>query len=73
MKSLTFLGLVLLFTSSIAAQTYRTLEMPSWPESDKDTSMYTVKGERHGISFFKQHKHPEVIRSRGLHGASVPC
>lgn len=42
------------------AQGYRPLQEPNWPESDKDTLTYTVKGERHGIGFFKQHKHPEV-------------
>ncbi|WP_018128492.1 M14 family metallopeptidase [Balneola vulgaris] len=61
MKLLSVLGLSLAFSLNAVAQDYRPLNPPVWPESDKDTTMYTVKGERHGISFFKQHRHPEVI------------
>jgi hypothetical protein len=49
-----------LFTANAFTQGYRPLNEPVWPESDKDSTLYTVKGERHGISFFKQHQHPEV-------------
>lgn len=52
-----FFSIVFLFGLS---QDYRPLHPDVWPESDKDTLHYTVKGERHGISFFKQHQHPEV-------------
>lgn len=52
-----FFSMVFLFGLS---QDYRPLHPDVWPESDKDTLHYTVKGERHGISFFKQHQHPEV-------------
>lgn len=60
-KGMSFCSAMLLLSYvTVSAQTYRPLEVKSWPESDKDTLKYTVKGERHGISFFKQHKHPEV-------------
>lgn len=52
-----FFSMIFLFGLS---QDYRPLHPDVWPESDKDTLHYTVKGERHGISFFKQHQHPEV-------------
>ncbi|HEV2132085.1 MAG TPA: M14 family zinc carboxypeptidase, partial [Longimicrobiaceae bacterium] len=33
----------------------------SWPEQGRDTAgWYTVRGERHGASFFRRHRHPEV-------------
>lgn len=52
---------VLLFCSGIIfGQGYRPLENESWPESDEDSIYYTVKGNRHGISFFPEHKHPQV-------------
>lgn len=44
----------------VLAQEYRPLHPDTWPESDTDTTSYTVKGERHGISFFRQHRHPQV-------------
>ena len=37
----------------------------SFPESDKDTTMYTVKGYRHGVSFFRQHRHEGVEYEAG--------
>ncbi|MDR9418277.1 M14 family metallopeptidase [Gracilimonas sp.] len=45
------------------AQNYTPLNTPEWPESD--TTMYTVDGERHGISFFEQHRFPEVEYEAG--------
>ncbi|MGI9179201.1 MAG: M14 family metallopeptidase [Longimicrobiaceae bacterium] len=33
----------------------------NWPEWGRDTAgWYTVRGERHGASFFRRHRHPEV-------------
>ena len=37
----------------------------SFPESDRDTTYYTVKGERHGVSFFRQHRHEGVEYEAG--------
>jgi len=65
MKSFIITSLCLFFTISVNAQHYRLLNAETWPESDKDTAMYTVKGERHGISFFPQHRHEEVIYEAG--------
>lgn len=65
MKSHLVLLILLMFTSQAFAQGYRIMDSSSWPESDKDTTMFTVQGERHGISFFKQHEHPEVIYEAG--------
>ncbi|HET8865132.1 MAG TPA: M14 family metallopeptidase [Gracilimonas sp.] len=63
------IAITLLFTLGIFAQTfaqnYTPLNTPSWPESDKDSTMYTVSGERHGISFFEQHRFPEVEYEAG--------
>ncbi|MFC2185778.1 M14 family metallopeptidase [Fulvivirgaceae bacterium LMO-SS25] len=58
-KKITFLFFILCSTS-LFGQEVRVLDPVTWPESDKDTTMYTVKGERHGISFFKQFRHQEV-------------
>ncbi|UCC73785.1 MAG: peptidase [Gemmatimonadota bacterium] len=44
-------GLTCLFAAPLPAQE---------PESERETSWYTVKGERHGVSFFARHQHPEV-------------
>jgi hypothetical protein len=49
----------LLATVSLSAQV-RQLNPVTWPESDKDTTYYSVKGYRHGVSFTRQFKHPEV-------------
>lgn len=51
---------IFLFSATLLAQGYLTLHEESWPESDQDTLWYTVKGERHGISFFPQVRYPEV-------------
>lgn len=64
-KNLTTLCITMLITGSLLAQGYRPLHTPSWPESDKDSVWYTVKGQRHGISFFKQYRHPEVEYEAG--------
>ncbi len=41
------------------------LSTVTWPESDKDTTHYTVKGYRHGTSAFPQVKHKEVEYTAG--------
>ncbi|WP_421978757.1 hypothetical protein [Roseivirga seohaensis] len=43
---------LLLYSPMLFAQEVRVLNPITWPESDKDTATYTVKGERHGVSFF---------------------
>lgn len=46
-----------LIPTSLAAQ--------SFPESDKDTTKYTVGGYRHGVSFFEQRRHEGVEYEAG--------
>jgi hypothetical protein len=41
------------------------LSAQSGSESGKDTTWYTVQGERHGVSFFRQHRHPGVEYEAG--------
>lgn len=60
MKPVVICLLFLILSTSLYAQNYRQLEQPDWPEAKGDSVMYTVKGERHGISFFPQHRFPEV-------------
>ncbi len=50
-------GLVLLVATPLCSQAF--------PESDQDTTWYTVKGERHGVSFFREHRYPEVEYAAG--------
>ncbi|NIM50685.1 MAG: peptidase [Gemmatimonadales bacterium] len=50
-------GLLLVPDAVLTAQTFA--------ESDRDTAWYTVKGERHGISYFRQHRYPEVEYEAG--------
>lgn len=45
---------------SVSAQNVRPLNPDTWPESDQDSVFYTIKGERHGVSFTKQFRHEEV-------------
>jgi len=42
------------------AQEYSLVPQKKWPEQDKDGKYYTVSGERHGQSFFKKYRFPEV-------------
>ncbi|MBO6535501.1 MAG: peptidase [Balneolaceae bacterium] len=65
MKRIILFSLFLIFTFNLQAQEIRTFIEYKWPESDADTSTYTVKGERHGISFFPQYQHPEVEYTPG--------
>lgn len=60
MKKLLPLLLILCTAFNANAFQVRQLDPVTWPESDKDTTFYTVKGERHGVSFFRQFRHPEV-------------
>lgn len=48
-----------------AAQDYKTLNKNTWPESDANDTVYTVKGYRHGISFFPQVEHRQVEYEKG--------
>ncbi|MFO7756007.1 MAG: M14 family metallopeptidase, partial [Bacteroidales bacterium] len=60
MKRLLFFITMVLVTAGMAAQDYKPLNEIVWPESDDNDTVYTVKGYRHGISFFPQVKHDEV-------------
>ncbi len=48
-----------------SAAQIRPLTTTVWPESDKDTLHYTVKGYRHGTSVFPQVRYKEVEYSAG--------
>ena len=37
----------------------------AFPESNRDTTWYTVEGQRHGVSFFRQHRHLGVEYEAG--------
>ena len=58
-RPLIIIALILL-GGNLFAQDYKPLKEISWPESDSNDSVYTVKGYRHGMSFFPQVKHDEV-------------
>jgi len=61
-----FIGAVCLFlATNVSAQRsyYGTEE--KWPERDTTTKFYTVKGDRHGISFFRKHTFKEVQYKAG--------
>lgn len=61
MKSILSSFLCTLFFSGLSyGQVVTPLINETWPESDKDSTKYTVKGERHGLSFFNQFEHVEV-------------
>ena len=45
--------------SSLQAQVVKPLTEEKWPETDT-VKMYTLKGFRHGVSFFPKVKYPEV-------------
>ena len=51
---------VLLLSSQIYSQSYSAYLNEAKGEVKKDTTWYTVKGERHGISYFKLHTYNEV-------------
>ncbi|UCG27536.1 MAG: hypothetical protein JSV24_11270 [Bacteroidales bacterium] len=54
------ISLALVIFMPVTGQGYRPLAEERWPESDADSIWYTVKGERHGISFFPHVIHPGV-------------
>ncbi|MBB3840784.1 hypothetical protein FHS57_004804 [Runella defluvii] len=58
MKTLSTLSLVLISVSIWAQKSY--YPEPKWPEQDTANKFYTVKGERHGVSFFKKHYFKDV-------------
>ena len=60
MKKILPVFITLLIATFSLAQTPTPLQQKVWPESDSDSTWYTVKGQRHGVSFFAQHQHPEV-------------
>ena len=60
MKKILPVFITLLIATFSLAQTPTPLHQTVWPESDSDSTWYTVKGQRHGVSFFAQHQHPEV-------------
>jgi hypothetical protein len=56
-STLPLAGLLLALAAPLCSQVF--------PESDKDTTWYTVKGERHGVSFFTQQRHLQVEYEAG--------
>lgn len=58
MKNLSTLYLLLISVSVLAQKTY--YPEPKFPEQDTANKFYTVKGERHGVSFFKKHYFKDV-------------
>ena len=59
MKLLVFL-ISVMFCYSGLAQDALYYKAPLFPEQNSKTKFYTVKGERHGPSFFKKDSFPEV-------------
>ncbi len=55
-----FMFLLSFATSALNAQLVKPLIEERWPESDTIAKFYTVKGYRHGVSFFPKVKYPEV-------------
>ena len=46
--------------NSLQAQVVKPFVEEKWPESDSTVKVYTLKGFRHGVSFFPKVKYPEV-------------
>ncbi len=65
LRSVLTCSLLCLLPLSGMGQDFRPLNPVAWPESDKDTLRYTVKGYRHGMSVFTQYRHPEVEYEAG--------
>lgn len=57
---LLLLAFVFLFNTNIYPQSYGAPVNDAKKEAKNDTTWYTVKGERHGISYFKLHTYDEV-------------
>ena len=53
------LFLLYCLTISLQVQVYKQQAADKWPEADT-SKMYTLKGFRHGVSFFPKVKYPEV-------------
>ena len=60
MKTLLPLLLLVACSNSLQAQIVRPLVEEKWPETDTISKFYTIKGYRHGVSFFPKVKYPEV-------------
>ncbi len=65
MKRSLFIGLALFLSLSVIGQGYRVLNPVSWTEADKNDTVYTVKGYRHGVSFFPEVEHSDVEYVKG--------
>lgn len=65
MRKMISLFTISFMTLACMAQDWRPLNPVSWPESDSNDSVYTVKGYRHGVSFFPQVKHKYVQYEAG--------
>ena len=57
--------LTIFFSCSVLAQNYRPAETERWPESDSTAKLYTVKGYRHGVSFFPKVRYSHVEYEAG--------
>ncbi len=55
----------LILAAALSAPLSSVVTAQSFPESDQDTTMYTVRGERHGVSFFRQHRFEGVEYEAG--------
>jgi Zinc carboxypeptidase len=65
MKTLiAFIG-ILLISSSLFGQNYKSLSVQIWPESDTLQKSYTLTGFRHGVSFFPKVKYSQVQYKAG--------
>jgi hypothetical protein len=60
MKKTLLIATLFTMTLTLLAQDFRVLNPVTWTESDKNDSVYTVAGYRHGVSFFPQVKHSDV-------------
>lgn len=59
-KYLSVFILLLFSVVEVSGQDYGLSPKKIWPENNEQSIYYTVAGERHGQSFFKKHKFPEV-------------
>jgi hypothetical protein len=65
MKTLiAFIG-ILLISSPLYGQNYKSLSVQIWPESDTLQKSYTLTGFRHGVSFFPKVNYPQVQYEAG--------
>jgi hypothetical protein len=59
-----FMGFLLISLPSFG-QNYQSHSDQKWPESDTLQKNYTIRGFRHGVSFFPKVKHPQVQYEAG--------